>query len=458
MGKTTAPTLEGDPHPADKHLMSDELADQLGIDGLTEMVQVDRGGFSTVYRANQPAFSRTVAVKVLSNANLDQEAKERFERECQTMGSLSEHPNIVTVYGAGFTSSGRPYLMMSYLQSGSLQDTLNRDGTIPWQKATLYGVHLAGALETAHRASIVHRDIKPGNVLMSSFGEAQLTDFGIARVAGGHETGKGVVAASLTHAPPEVIDGQRPTAAADVYSLGSTLFEFLNGKPCFEMDDRGMVPLLRRILNDPVTDLRPMGVPDEVCVVIEKAMSKDPALRQQSALEFGRELRLARRKLGLDPGKLTVPSADELDEGDEISFVADTVDVAAVNRRATLIGVTVAVIIVLIGAFFVSRSATDNFGQGFAATTSTAPGTTIEVFGYTSATETAFIETCAKNPQVPKLYCKCVYEGISSTIPYDRFKEIKAATVAGTSLDTTEVQGVITQCNKDFTTASTTPS
>jgi tRNA A-37 threonylcarbamoyl transferase component Bud32 len=437
--------------------MSEDLADQLGIDGLTDMVQVDRGGFSTVYRANQPAFSRTVAVKVLSNANLDQEAKERFERECQTMGSLSEHPNIVTVYGAGFTSSGRPYLMMSYLQSGSLQDTLNRDGTIPWQKASLYGVHLAGALETAHRANIVHRDIKPGNVLMSAFGEAQLTDFGIARVAGGHETGKGVVAASVTHAPPEVLDGQRPTHAADVYSLGSTLFEFLNGKPCFEMDDMGLVPLLRRILNDPVTDLRPMGVPDEICLVIEKAMSKDPALRQQSALEFGRELRLARRKLGLDPGKLTVPAADELDEGDEISFVADTVDVAAVTRRATLIGVGVAVIIVLIGAFFVSRSATDNFGQGFAAVTTTEPGTIVKVAGYTQVMETNFVEGCAKNPQVPRLYCRCIYQGISSSIPYEEFKVIDAELRKGADMKGTAVQGVIEQCDKDFTTATTAP-
>ncbi|MEZ5144953.1 MAG: serine/threonine-protein kinase [Acidimicrobiales bacterium] len=307
--------------------MSEAGAHDLGIEGLEGATEIGVGGFATVYMAQQPAFRRTVAVKVLAALNLDDVARERFERECQAMGSLSEHPNIVTVYGAGFTGSSRPYLVMAYLPGGSLAQRLKASGPLPWQETTLIGVHLAGALETAHRAGIIHRDIKPGNVLMSPYGDAQLTDFGIARISGGHETRSGVVTASMSHAPPEVLDGQRPDRQADVYSLGSTLYELLAGRPAFEAEgDESMVPMLRRILTEPPPDLRPRGVPDAVCRVVEQAMAKEPAERQASAVELGRQLQAARASLGLEGGKLTVPADARVeqaaDAGEHISFVA----------------------------------------------------------------------------------------------------------------------------------------
>jgi len=317
--------------------MTESRPVDLDIEGLQDPVEVGIGGFATVYRASQPAFRRTVAVKVLAALNLDEAARERFERECQAMGSLSDHPNIVTVYGAGFTkASGRPYLVMAYLPGGSLQERIDREGAIPWQDATLYAVHLAGALETAHRAQIIHRDIKPANVLMSPFGDAQLTDFGIARISGGHETQSGVITASMAHAPPEVLDGQRPTVAADVYSLGSTVFELLFGAPAFSSaSDESMVPMLRRILTDPPPDLRSRGVPDQVCQVIERAMAKPTDQRQISAVQFGREMQAARRALGLDPGKLTVPAdvSVDIDDGQEINFVAAPLQTAPIEAQ-----------------------------------------------------------------------------------------------------------------------------
>ncbi len=315
--------------------MDEKVTIDLGIEGLQDPVEIGVGGFATVYKAYQPAFRRTVAVKVLAALNLDDAAKERFERECQAMGSLSEHPNIVTVYGAGFTTSGRPYLVMAYLPGGALAERLEKSGRMSWQEATLIGVHLAGALETAHRAEIIHRDIKPGNVLMSQYGDAQLTDFGIARISGGHETRSGVITASMAHAPPEVLDGQRPSILADVYSLGSTIFELMYGAPAFQVEgDESMVPMLRRILTEPPPDLRPFGVPDAICRVIERAMAKEPGDRQQSALELGRELQAARRAEGLDPGKLTVPAEISLDLGDEnatINLVASKLVCANCN-------------------------------------------------------------------------------------------------------------------------------
>jgi serine/threonine protein kinase len=300
--------------------MADNHPVDLGIDGLQQAQEIGAGGFATVFRAYQPAFRRTVAVKVLATPNLDRAARERFERECQAMGTLTDHPHIVTIYGSGYTRQGRPYLVMAYLPGGSLQDRLDTHGPLPWEESTLYAVHLAGALETAHRAGIVHRDIKPGNVLLSPYGEAQLTDFGIARISGGHETRSGLITASMAHAPPEVLDGHRPTVAADVYALGSTMFELMYGRPAFASPaDESMVPMLRRILTDAPPDLRGRGVPDVVCRAIEWAMAKTPDLRPASAADLGRELQGARRALGLDPGRLTVPS--DIAGGRPVSYV-----------------------------------------------------------------------------------------------------------------------------------------
>ena len=143
------------------------------------------------------------------------------------MGALSGHPFIVTLYDAGFTADERPYLVMPYIADGTLHDRL-ASGPMPWQEVLMLGIHLAGALETAHRAGVIHRDIKPGNVLRSEYGN-QLSDFGIARLQGGHETQSGVITASISHAPPEILDGHAPSEQSDVYSLGSTLFEALTG-------------------------------------------------------------------------------------------------------------------------------------------------------------------------------------------------------------------------------------
>lgn len=422
--------------------MDDNGPIELGIEGLENPVEVGVGGFATVYRAEQPAFRRTVAVKVLSNPNLGEADRERFERECQAMGSLSEHPNIVTVYEAGFTTNRRPYLVMAFLSGGSLQDRLDRSGPLGWEEATLYGVHLAGALETAHQADVVHRDIKPGNVLMSSYGDAQLTDFGIARISGGHETRSGVITASMAHAPPEVLDGQRPTVAGDVYSLASTIYELMLGTPPFEVaGDESMVPMLRRILTEAPPDLRPRGVPDEICAVLERAMAKDPAARPATAAQFGRELQAARRALGVDPGKLTVPEGTAA-EGDDVDLIATPV--VPVERRTGTIGtattsiggagtatgaprrtrgllVAAAVVVVLLiggaAAAFLLRDSSNAQTDATGSTTTTAPT------DYRPEDERLFLKACEGRGE-PLSTCRCIFAGIRNEISYDRFRQL----------------------------------
>ncbi len=305
---------------------------ELGIPGIAGVSELGRGGFGIVYEARQPALHRTVAVKIVSTGALDDRAKERFERELQAMGTLSGHPNIVTVYDQGFTEGGKPYIVMELMGGGSVADRLISAGPLPWREATTIAVKIAAALETAHRAGVLHRDIKPENVLISPYGEAKLADFGIARVQGGPETRTGVVTASMSHAAPEVLSGARPSVTTDVYALGSMLYTMLAGSPPFFLDtDESLVPLITRIAVDPVPDLRPRGIPDALCRVIERSMAKDASDRQQSAVEFGRELQRAQSSTGVTPTDMIVT-------GETAGLVAGEPGAAAAAGESELTG------------------------------------------------------------------------------------------------------------------------
>src|SRR5690349_22233201 len=153
----------------------------VAIPGYEVERELGRGGFAVVYRANQPKLRRTVALKVLTNVDpSDEDAKRRFEAECQAIGSLSWHPHVVTVYDAGQTEEGLPFLAMENLPSGSLQAKLADHGPAPWEEVLRVTVQMCDALGAAHQAGILHRDIKPANVLTSRIGDYKLADFGIA--------------------------------------------------------------------------------------------------------------------------------------------------------------------------------------------------------------------------------------------------------------------------------------
>ena len=218
---------DADPQATQRDVLADIPA-ELCTSGFDDVVEIGHGGFGVVFRCVQPLLDREVAIKVLT-ADLDPDNVDRFLREQRAMGRLSGHPHIVTIFQVGTTAAGRPYIVMPCHDKGSLDALIRRHGPMDWCETLRIGVKLAGALEAAHRAGILHRDVKPGNVLLTEYGEPQLTDFGIARIAGGFQTATGVITGSPAFTAPEVLAGATPTPASDVYSLGATLFCMLTG-------------------------------------------------------------------------------------------------------------------------------------------------------------------------------------------------------------------------------------
>jgi hypothetical protein len=277
------------------------------LESFEDRVEIGRGGFAVVYRAYQARFGRTVAIKVI-DPGTDAAGRERFERECAAMGTLASHPNITTVFDGGLTPEGHAYLVMEYMPDGNLEERVGRAGQLPWPEVLSTGVKLAAALETAHQAGILHRDVKPANVLVSPYGEPCLSDFGLARFEG--RTGSSAVTATVLHAPPEILGAGQASVASDVYSLGSSLYTLLAGRGAFDDPaDETVFALMHRIATDPPADLRAHGVPDAVANVIEWSLRKDPAERPASARELGLALQRAEAGLGLPVTDLRVLGA-----------------------------------------------------------------------------------------------------------------------------------------------------
>ncbi|MFE7418123.1 protein kinase [Rhodococcus sp. NPDC057529] len=288
---------EGDPLDTQRYVVH-VVASELSAAGFDDAEEIGRGGFGVVYRCSQPDLDRTVAVKVLT-VDLDEENKARFFREQRAMGRLTGHPNIVGVLQVGATDSGVPYIVMPYHPHGSLEARVRKDGPLELDEVLRLGVKIAGAVETAHRLGILHRDIKPANILLTDYGEPELTDFGIAHISGGFETATGAVTGSPAYTAPEVLQGDPPSPAADVYGLGATLFSALTGHAAFERrSGEQVVAQFLRITTQPVPDLREHGIPDDVSDVIARAMSRSPGERPATAADFGEEL----RRIQLDRG------------------------------------------------------------------------------------------------------------------------------------------------------------
>lgn len=269
------------------------------IPGLTDLIQIGQGGNGIVYRATQTQLRRVVAVKLLTT-RLDEVSAQRFALEGQALGSVSGHPNIVPIYTADTTADGTPYIIMLLCENGSLSDRLARGGPLSVPAVLDLGIRMSGALQTAHDAGLLHRDIKPGNILFDSYDVPRLADFGQARMADTNLTRTGDVVATPGFAAPEVLTGERATIRSDVYSLATTLSAALIGRGPFQRDDdENIAALLLRVVQEPPPDLRPFGVPDALAGELARAMDKQPGRRPMSAGELGRRLQDVQAALSL---------------------------------------------------------------------------------------------------------------------------------------------------------------
>ncbi|RRC95536.1 serine/threonine-protein kinase [Schaalia canis] len=250
------------------------------------MSHLGSGGFADVFLYKQDIPQRNIAVKVLRH-EATSEQNVAFEAEANLMASMSAHPSILSVYGAGVSSDGRPYLMMEYCPPPNLGQRA-RKRPLPVPRVLDMGIRIAGAVETLHRANILHRDIKPSNILITQFGHPVLTDFGVA-VATDQTKRLGGGGFSIPWASPEQQNGVGPfSPAMDVYSLSATIYTMLTGRSPFEIPggDNSEVALLSRVLRSPVPSIGRQDVPEELERVLSIGMSKDPSHRYPSAMDL----------------------------------------------------------------------------------------------------------------------------------------------------------------------------
>ncbi|GAA3774676.1 hypothetical protein GCM10022240_28080 [Microbacterium kribbense] len=293
------------------------------LPGLSFIRPLGSGGFADVFLYAQDLPRRQVAVKVLPAGVHEPELLRMFNSEADVLAHLSAHPSIVTVYQAGISADGRPYIVMEYCPDSLAQRY--RHERMPLDEVLTIGVKMASALETAHRAGLVHRDIKPSNILVTAFGSPVLADFGIASSLasrGGDE----VLAMSVPWSAPEVVAEQTAgTVASEVWSLGATVYSLLAGHSPFERTEPGensRERLRRRILRAAFPAMDRAEVPVPVQRVLAIAMARDPQSRHPNALAFAQGLRDAQREIGFPPTPLEVTAA-EWAPGDQAVDFAD---------------------------------------------------------------------------------------------------------------------------------------
>ena len=251
-------------------------------EGYKNAKPIGTGGFATVYEARQVKFNRQVALKVLNLGAEGTVDREAFHNECVTMGALSTHPNIVTIFDSGFTGDGLPYISME-LCDGTLLDRIKQQKVVSPVEVAEIGAAVAKALSRAHSDGIVHADIKPQNIFFTEYGAPALGDFGIASVAS-TRFGQGVAGVSLHYAAPELFNGDDPSVVSDLYALGATLYTALAGRrPFAQHEADGRDETMARVMNSPPPPITEQQVPSQLNDLVRRLMEKDPIHRPRSA-------------------------------------------------------------------------------------------------------------------------------------------------------------------------------
>lgn len=294
--------------------------------GLTYVRPLGSGGFADVFLYQQDMPRRAVAVKVLPTDERDPDLLRMFNAEADVLAQLSAHPAIVTVYQAGISADGRPFIVMEFCP-GSLAQRYRIERMLV-DEVMAIAVRLAGALESAHRAGLVHRDIKPSNILVTTFGSAVLADFGISSSLARADA-PDVMAMSIPWSAPEVIaEHTGGSVASEVWSLGATVYSLLAGHSPFERRESGQNTrelMRRRIARATFVPITRGDVPAALQQVLATSMTRDPDRRYASAREFGEAVRAVQRAEGLAPTPLEVPAAEWMPASTSIDFTDDTV-------------------------------------------------------------------------------------------------------------------------------------
>src|SRR4051794_16616569 len=353
----------------------------LGIPGIDNIALIGQSPSHTTYRVRDTASGRTVIVKVLNGSASTPGLAERFGREQAAMAELAPHPNIVTVFGHGFTSSGQPYIVTADVAGGSIADRLRGPTPMTGPDILNLGIRLSGALESAHRSGVVHGDLRPDDMLVDAAGEPLISDFGVVSLVG-PTVANADDPARLAHAAPELLDGQPASPSTDIYALASALYTLFAGQPAFlHPGETAVIPVIKRIATDPVPDLTQKGVPAGVAQVIDKAMSKASGARHATAQELGRALQQAQVSLGLPMTDMAVLSPASYTPTAAMPMAAAAAAAPGApggappapggpppggpgapapgggggSKTPLFVGIAVAVVVLLLGAFLLTR-------------------------------------------------------------------------------------------------------
>ena len=285
------------------------------LEGLSDWRPLARGGFAVVWEARQESLNRLVAVKIITRKLDNPEERDRFLRESGAAGRMSSHPGIVTVHYAGLLDDDRPYLVMELCTGGSLTRRLEEGNRPSPEWVRDLGVRIADALDAAHAQGVLHRDVKPANVLIDAYGHAGLADFGLAVMTDGMDLEERLEALTPAYAPPEAFAPHTPTASGDVYSLAATLYALLCGHAPRAVDpgdadpDLTAAQVVMAHLDDPVDRLP--DVDPGLMDVLMAALDDDPARRPTAAAfrDALQALPLGAPSVGLQPQLDEPPAA-----------------------------------------------------------------------------------------------------------------------------------------------------
>ncbi|HXX01762.1 MAG TPA: protein kinase [Candidatus Acidoferrales bacterium] len=295
--------------------------------------EIGRGAMGIVYKARDPQIDRWVALKTIplhsQQTEMVEEFRKRFLNEAQAVGRL-HHPGIVAVYDVGEDEQHHdPYIVLEYVAGEALNKLLSRDRRLPLARAMQLAEEIAEALDYAHLQGVVHRDIKPGNILLTPEGHAKLADFGIAKMDLSHTTLPGKVLGTPAYMAPEQLEGGKTDGRSDLFSLGVILYAMVTGRSPFRGDNSSAVCHKVVNLNPPPPSAVNVDLPKELDPVVARALAKKPSKRYERGAEFAEAIRQLRERVA----PALVPVSPEKVPGAAQQNVAPKKPVAALPRR-----------------------------------------------------------------------------------------------------------------------------